>query len=204
MGSLRVGHDWATSLSLLTFMYWKRKWQPPPVFLPGESQGWGSLAGCCLWGRTESDMTEWLSSSSSTRREVGQTSLLIWNCLGWPDTREPVASVVLQLWSNCQKGTFMILKFMLFSHSVVSDSVRPQRLQHTRLPCPSTSPWAGSNSCPLSWWCYLTISSSVVPFSSCLQSFPPSGSFPWVSSLHQVAKGLELQSFQWIFRIDFI
>ena len=58
MGSLRVGHDWATSLSLLTFMHWRRKWQPTPVFLPGESQGWGSLVGCHLWGRTESDMTE--------------------------------------------------------------------------------------------------------------------------------------------------
>ena len=58
MGSLRVGHDWATSLSLFTFLHWRRKWQPTPVFLPGESQGWGSLVGCCLWGRTESDMTE--------------------------------------------------------------------------------------------------------------------------------------------------
>ena len=58
MGSLRVGHDWATSLSLFTFMHWRRKWQPTPVFLPGESQGQGSLVGCCLWGRTESDTTE--------------------------------------------------------------------------------------------------------------------------------------------------
>ena len=57
-GSLRVGHDWATSLSLFTFMHWRRKWQPTPVFLPGESQGWGSLLGCHLWGRTESDTTE--------------------------------------------------------------------------------------------------------------------------------------------------
>ena len=57
-GLLRVGHDWATSLSLFTFMHWRRKWQPTPVFLPGESQGRGSLVGCCLWGRTESDMTE--------------------------------------------------------------------------------------------------------------------------------------------------
>ena len=58
MGSLRVGHDWATSVSLFTFMHWRRKWQPTPVFLPGESQGWGSLVGCRLWGRTESDTTE--------------------------------------------------------------------------------------------------------------------------------------------------
>ena len=57
-GVTRVGHDWATSLSLFTFMHWRRKWQPTPVFLPGESQGWGSLVGCRLWGRTESNTTE--------------------------------------------------------------------------------------------------------------------------------------------------
>ena len=58
MGLLRVRHDWATSLSLFTLMHWRRKWQPTPVFLPGESQGRGSLVGCRLWGRTESDTTE--------------------------------------------------------------------------------------------------------------------------------------------------
>ena len=52
MGLLRVWHDWATSLSLFTFTHWRRKWQPTPVFLPGESQGRGSLVGCRLWGRT--------------------------------------------------------------------------------------------------------------------------------------------------------
>ena len=58
MGLLRVGHDRVTSVSLFTFMHWRRKWQPTPVFLPGGSQGRGSLVGCCLWGRTELDMTE--------------------------------------------------------------------------------------------------------------------------------------------------
>ena len=58
MGLLRVGHDWATSLSLFTFMHWRRKWQPTLVFLSGESQGQGSLVGCYLWGRTESDTSE--------------------------------------------------------------------------------------------------------------------------------------------------
>ena len=53
MGSWRVGHNWATSLSLFTFTQWRRKWQPTPVFLPGESQGRGSLVGCPLWGRIE-------------------------------------------------------------------------------------------------------------------------------------------------------
>ena len=57
-GSLRVRHDLATSLSLVTFMHWRRKWQPTPVFLPGESQGQGSLVGCRLCGRTELDTSE--------------------------------------------------------------------------------------------------------------------------------------------------
>ena len=58
MGSQRVGHNCVTSLSLFTFMHWRGKWQPTPVFFPGESQGQGSLVGCRLWGRTESDTTE--------------------------------------------------------------------------------------------------------------------------------------------------
>ena len=65
-----------------------------------------------------------------------------------------------------------------FSHSVMSDSLRSHWLQHARLPCPSPTPRAYSNSCPSSRWCHPTISSSVVSFSSCLQSFPASGSFP--------------------------
>ena len=58
VGSLRVRQDSGTSLSLFTFLHWRRQWQPTPVFLPGESQGQGSLVGCQLWGRTESDTTE--------------------------------------------------------------------------------------------------------------------------------------------------
>ena len=65
-----------------------------------------------------------------------------------------------------------------FSCSVVSNSLWPHGLQHARLPCPSPTPGACSNSCPSSRWCHPTISSSVVPFPSCLQSFPASGSFP--------------------------
>ena len=73
MGSLRVRHDWATSLSLFTFMPWRRKWQPTPVFLPGESQGQRNLVGCCLWGRTESDMTE------ATKQQQQQQLLLLFS-----------------------------------------------------------------------------------------------------------------------------
>ena len=65
-----------------------------------------------------------------------------------------------------------------FSRSVVSDSLQPHGLQHARHPCPSPTPGACSNSCPSSRWCHQTISSSIVPFSSCLRSFPASGTFP--------------------------
>ena len=75
----------------------------------------------------------------------------------------------------------MIISFFSlpqFSCSVVSNSLQPHGLQHTRLPCISATPGACSHTCPLSQWCHPTISSSVIPFSSCLQSFPLSGSFP--------------------------
>ena len=71
-----------------------------------------------------------------------------------------------------------VLHKVQFSLSVVSDSLQSHGLQHTRLPCPSPTPRACSNSCPLHWWCHPTISSSIIPFSSCLQSFPASETFP--------------------------
>ena len=67
MGSLRVRHDWVTSLSLFTFMHWRRKWQPTLVFLPGESQGWGSLVGCHLGVAQSRTWLKQLSSSRSSR-----------------------------------------------------------------------------------------------------------------------------------------
>ena len=74
-------------------------------------------------------------------------------------------------------GALLLISSVQFSCSVMSDSLRPHGLQHARLPCPSPTPWVYSNSCPLSWWCRPTISSSSAPFSSSLQSFPASGSF---------------------------
>ena len=89
-----------------------------------------------------------------------------------------------------------------------SDSLQPHELWHRVLSCPSLSPRVYLNSCPLSQWCHPTISSSVVPFASCLQSFQHQGLFQWISSSHQVAKVLELQlqhqSFQWIVRVGFL
>ena len=80
--------------------------------------------------------------------------------------------------NNNNNNKEQITSSVQFSHSVMSDSLWPKGLQHTSLPCPSRTPRAYSNSCPLSWSCHPTISSSAIPFSSCLQSFPASGSFP--------------------------
>ena len=109
---------------------------------------------------------------------------------------------------------FFLLLLLLFSRSVVFDSLQPHGLQHTMFLCPSLYPGVCSDSYPLSRWCHPTISSSIITFSSCPQSFPASGSFPMSQlfpssdSSHQVAlrissKVLELQhqSFQWISRV---
>ena len=95
-----------------------------------------------------------------------------------------------------------------FSHSVMSNSLGPHGLQHASLPCPSPMPRACSNSCPLSQWCHPTISSSVVLFSTSLQSFQASGSFPisqFFTSGGQILEfQLQQQSFHWIFRTVFL
>ena len=100
-------------------------------------------------------------------------------------------------------GVFLLL---LFGRSVMSDCLWPRGRQHTGPPCPSPSPGACSYSCLWSRWCHPTISSSVVPFSSCPLLSQHQGLFQWVSSSHQVAKVLKLQhqSFQRIFRVDFL
>ena len=110
----------------------------------------------------------------------------------------------------CLKKTFTTpaSAMLLFSSSVVFDSLRPGGLQHARLPCPSLSPGVCSDSCPLSWWWHPTISCSVVPSAPAFNLSQHQGLFQWVGSSHQVAKVLELQpqhqSLQWIFRIDFL
>ena len=95
-----------------------------------------------------------------------------------------------------------------FSRSVVSNSLQPHEPQHARPPFPSPTPGVYPNSCPSSRWCHPTISSSVVPFSSCLNLSQHQSLFKWVSSSHQVAKVLEFQlqhqSFQWTPRTDLL
>ena len=119
MGSPRVGYDWATSLSLFTFMHWRRKWQTTPVFLSGETQGWGSLVGCHLWGRTR----------------VGHD---------WSDLA--AAAVPVHLWQHCVislRSTVMGKKPHLSSWTVIRKDLglAVRRLPILpRLPCASTAP----------------------------------------------------------------
>ena len=88
-----------------------------------------------------------------------------------------IATNSLCTFDSCISSAFQFSS-VHFSRSVMSDFLQPHGLQHARLPCPSLTPGADSNSCPSSQWCHPTISSSVIPFSSCFQSFLASGSFP--------------------------
>ena len=88
-----------------------------------------------------------------------------------------ICSTVAYL-TKCLKSFWHFRQFSSVQSLTVSDFLRPHGLQHARLPCPSPTPTAYSNSCSSFWWCHPTISSSVVPFSSCLQSFPVAGSIP--------------------------
>ena len=170
MGPWRVGHNWATWLPLFTFMRWRRKWQPTSVFLPGESQGRGAWLAAIYGVAQSRTRLQRLSSCSS-------------------DITQEVSLLLLQ-----EGGLFSVQissknkKINVQFSSVVSDSLRPHGLQHARHPCPSPTHGVYSNSCPLSWWCHPTFSSSVIPFSSCLQSFPATGSLQMSCSLHQWPK----------------
>ena len=93
MGSLRVGHDWATWLPLFTFMHWRRKRQPTPLFLPGESQGQRSLVGCRLWGRTVGHDWSDLAAAAAAIGHILDTKYCIkriWVLATWTDSLEEI------------------------------------------------------------------------------------------------------------------
>ena len=106
------------------------------------------------------------SASITIMTTVAVGTVCIGHTTTWSDT-----------WNKLHTKMLSKPLLLLFSHSMVSNSFQPCGLQHTRLPCPSPNPGVYPNSRPLSWWCHQIISSSVIPFSSCLQSFPASGSF---------------------------
>ena len=136
------------------------------------------------WRGTRNRSSAWMVSSQAPFPKA--TVEKVWGPKALPKGRRP-------------------LRPLLFSCSVMSDSLWPPGWQHARPPCPSLLSKVCPNPCPLSWWCHPTISSSAVPF-SCLQSSQYRALFQWVGSSHQVAKVLELQyqSFQWIFRVNFL
>ena len=120
---------------------------------------------CCLW-----DLVPWPGIKPRP------PALGAWHLSHWTTREVPLsANFFLMFYLHC---FIFIMLSVQFSHSVVSNSLRPHELQHSRLPSPSPTPRDYSNSCPSSQWCHPAISSSVVPFSSCLQSLTASGSFP--------------------------
>ena len=146
--------------------------------LAGESHGQRSLEGYSPRGHKESDMTERLSTQSDLIMDKngfgssGMRKYLSFTPYKYPFL--PHSFLCWEEWSfwiQMREKDFPVQSLLLFSHSFMSDSLPPHGLQHARLPCPSPSPRACSNSS-------LSISSSVIPFSSCLQSFPSSASFP--------------------------
>ena len=111
MGSLGVEHDWVTSLSLFTFMHWRRKWQPTPAFLPGESQGQGSLVGGRLRGRTELDTTE--VTQQQQQQHVGYTQFTIVKSSWW------IGTFIIIQWPSLSLSHF--LKPVLSNKSIPSN-----------------------------------------------------------------------------------
>ena len=153
-----------------------------------------SPPGSSVHGILQARILEWVAIRSSR----GSSWPRDWTHISW------VSCIVGKLFTHWATWEASVQ----FSRSVVSDSLRPHGLQHARLLCRSPTPGAYSNLCPLSHWCHPTISSSVVPLSSCLQFSQHEGLFQWVGSSHQVAKVLTFQFqhqyFQWIFRTDFL
>ena len=116
MGSLRTGHAWATSLSLFTFMHWRRKWQPTPAFLPGESQGQRSLVGCPLWGHTVGHNWGDLAAAAKTKNAF---ELWCWRRLlrvPWT-ARRSNQSILKDISPGCSlEGMMLKLKLQYFGH----------------------------------------------------------------------------------------
>ena len=164
MGSRRVGHDWATELNWI-------EWQMMLIFLKFVYFLFSLflLSFCVIFLNSLIYLTVLGLSLRIFSCSMHSFSCDMQDLVPWPGIKPGRDALEAQSSSHCS---------VQFSHSVVSDSLWPHGLQHARLPCPSPTPRVYSNSCPLSRWCHPTISSSVVPFSSCPQSFPASGSFP--------------------------
>ena len=194
-----------TSSTFAAHICWEHLWVIFPIFKRSSNIGtmivWhriisflelkgGTFRDYAVWALPFLWMTKLKRTSSAVRFPASwwrgwHHSQRFLSCLSCFSMRLESLSLCLSARRPCsqclgegQIFTYLRLIFFLFTYSVVSNSLWPHGLQHTRLPCPSPSSGTCSNSCPLSWWCHPTISSSVTPFSSCLQSFPASESFP--------------------------
>ena len=171
MGSLRVGHDWATSLSLFIFMHWRRKWQPTPVFLPGESQG-QEPGGLPSMGshRVGYDWSN-LAAAAATLTSFGGGILLSFIL---------AQGSVLKTWilgPDFLSLNLPLTSYVTFSSVLsLSPTLRdPMNRSTPGLPVHHQLPEFTQTH--VHRWCHPAISSSVVPFSSCPQSLPSSESF---------------------------
>ena len=131
-----------------------------------------------LWGFHPRENDSGLNCTVKSCIKVGRFSRFHYGCLCLHANIHPNFKSLIFISVNVRWGQFeLLLSSVQFSYSVVSNSLRPHGLQHTRPPCPSSTTRVYSNSCPLSWWYHPTITFSVIHFSSCLQYFPASGSF---------------------------
>ena len=130
MGSLRVGHNRATSLSLFTILHWRRKQQPTPVFLPRESQEWWSLMACHLWGRTESDMTE----ATQQQQQQQDTALVtVFLFLGSKITAEDNCSHEIRRCLLLGRKAMTNLDHVLKSRDITLPIRSPQSSSHVQI-----------------------------------------------------------------------
>ena len=180
----KIEGNWSIELSFFNLL------NTPFLMVKSWAQGW-TLLKISSYQRQANNL---ISVANPLQRVNGNRSGRCWKHCPWVRTKKTMFSqwkdiisekgrkkldAILPLnYKRCISLYFPYISSVQFSPSVLSDSLRPHGLQHTRLPCPSPAPGACSNSCPLSQWCHPTILSSVVPFSSCLQSCTASGAFP--------------------------
>ena len=177
-----------------------------------------SLSNSSVHGILQAGILKWVAMPSSRVCSLPRDllCLLHWQggLLSLAPSGKPKSTFFISSFQN-YSSIFCPLKFLKiqfsvqFSRSVVSDSLQLHEPQHARPPCPSPTPGAYLNSCPLSRWCHPIISPSVIPFSSCPQSFPASGSFQMSQIFTSGGQSiwefqLQHQSFQWTFRSDFL
>ena len=165
-------------------IFWMKKWQPTPAFLPGKSHGQRSLVGNNPWVcKIRHGWVTWVCTHAFMLKYSSGRFILLYFFLFirhkfleslFEINLYQTTNLVCPLVSRCIPSTN--LQFRSVQSLRMSDVLWSNGLQHTRPPCPSPTPGVYSDSCPLSWWCHPDISSSVIPYSSCLQSLPASGS----------------------------